>query len=98
MNISYRKYLASGKVHTKSLVDFFVNDLNDNLTYDNDIDIVISAVETGLNNTNYMVAKVLDFLVEQGIMSPEYLIQNFLTDGKNIFDVELTREVNDNAK
>lgn len=98
MNISYRKCLASGKLRTKPLVEFLVEDLSDNLTTSDDVDLVVASVENCLNDTNYVVAKLLDFLVEKEIMTPEYLIENFLTDGKCIFDVELTREVNNNVK
>lgn len=98
MNISYRKCFASGKIQSKSLVEFLTEELNNDLTSSSDVDLVVASVENCLDNTNYVVAKLLDFLVEKGIMTPEYLIDKFLTDGRCIFDIELTREVNDNAK
>lgn len=98
MNISYRKCFASGKVYTKSLVEFLSEELSNDLTSSSDVDLVVASVENCLDNTNHMVAKLLDFLVEKEIMSSEYLIEKFLTDGRCIRDIELTREVNDNAK
>lgn len=98
MNISYRKCFASGKLHTKTLVDFLVEDFEDNLTASDDDDVALTSVENSIRDTNYAIAKLLDFLVEKEIMSPEYLIEKFLTDGKGIFDIELNREANDHVE